>query len=257
MNRAILISVAIITNCIQTQAQFNVPQLQAGVFINDTIVFHGYSFAGYCDSLGVYDVTITVSNDLAPIATGVELRYIVFACPSPPDTAYCIETGGFLQVGDTLPFSSPNSHYTIYSTPYAGGVLLALVIIGTPTVPFENYPCSLNTVITLADCGNAMLTYSLGIPCTVNNFVGVTEISSLQPLTINPNPTTGNSVVTFSNFISNGDVRIFNLLGAEVFSERIFNSAKKEIKLPKFSSGIYFVRVIDGEKSHCKKLIVE
>ena len=33
--------------------------------------------------------------------------------------------------------------------------------------------------------------------------------------------------------------------------------AKEEIKVKNISQGIYFVRVIDGEKSYCKKLIVE
>jgi hypothetical protein len=36
----------------------------------------------------------------------------------------------------------------------------------------------------------------------------------------------------------------------------IYASIKKEINLRNISQGVYFIKVFDGEKSYCKKLII-
>lgn len=54
-----------------------------------------------------------------------------------------------------------------------------------------------------------------------------------------------------------GNVEILNILGEKVFTENILNEPKKQINLKNISSGIYFVKVFDGEKYYCKKIIIE
>ncbi|MBK8875420.1 MAG: hypothetical protein IPN13_16500 [Bacteroidetes bacterium] len=42
-------------------------------------------------------------------------------------------------------------------------------------------------------------------------------------------------------------------MGRAVYSEKINNEAIKQIHINDISSGIYFMKIFDGEKSFCKK----
>ena len=86
---------------------------------------------------------------------------------------------------------------------------------------------------------------------------GIEEAINLADFNIYPNPTSGNFVISSDKFIMKGNVEILNILGETVFKENISNESKIEISLKNVSSGIYFVKVFDGEVSFCKKLIVE
>jgi hypothetical protein len=72
-----------------------------------------------------------------------------------------------------------------------------------------------------------------------------------------PNPSTRNFTLKFGQYLSKGSIEIYDAIGEKVWNENIYNESKKEINLKNCSSGIYFVKVFDGEKSYCKKLIVE
>jgi len=72
-----------------------------------------------------------------------------------------------------------------------------------------------------------------------------------------PNPSSGNFIITLTNVINKGEVEIFNVYGAKVFSENISHTSNAKIHLKNIPKGIYFVRVFDGEKYYCKKIIIE
>ena len=72
-----------------------------------------------------------------------------------------------------------------------------------------------------------------------------------------PNPSSGNFTITFPDITNNGSIEIYSALGERIFSESVSLTSKKEINLNNISSGIYFVKVYDGEKYYCKKIIVE
>lgn len=75
-------------------------------------------------------------------------------------------------------------------------------------------------------------------------------------LLLSPNPSNGEfNVSSFQIPIQNIDV--YNLFGEKVYSETTSQTSIKKINLKNNSSGIYFVKVFDGEKSYCKKLIIE
>jgi hypothetical protein len=94
--------------------------------------------------------------------------------------------------------------------------------------------------------------------CAYNPGVGLNEINSDKQLfVISPNPSNGKLIITFERIIKNGRVEILNIVGEKLWREIIFNESKKEINLKNISSGIYFVKVFDGEKNFCKKIIVE
>ncbi len=85
----------------------------------------------------------------------------------------------------------------------------------------------------------------------VNNTAGNNAI------TIFPNPSNGNFTITFPDITNNGSIEIYSALGERIFSEPVSLTSKKEINLKNISRGIYFVKVYDGEKYYCKKIIVE
>ena len=96
-------------------------------------------------------------------------------------------------------------------------------------------------------------------PTLIINYstVGINDIQASNTLLITSNSSAGKFFISLEKTITNGYVEIMNLLGESVFAEKIVNELKKEISVKNISSGIYFVKVFDGEKSYCKRLIVE
>jgi hypothetical protein len=139
-----------------------------------------------------------------------------------------------------------------------------------------NSGCNEGNPITIADTaatitGSADFTVSSGdfiaspVTITGSGFplstlcfsTGINEITSDHSIFISPNPSPGNFIISIEDVIVKGNIEILNILGKSIFRVNIFNDSKKEINLKNISDGIYFVKVFDGEKSYCKKLIVE
>ncbi len=97
------------------------------------------------------------------------------------------------------------------------------------------------------------------IVCRFNNQIplAIENLISEGDNFIYPNPSPGSFIIAFSHFINKGEIEIYNVLGEKIFATTIKDELKKEIYLKNISAGIYFVKVFDGEKSYCKKLIVE
>lgn len=74
---------------------------------------------------------------------------------------------------------------------------------------------------------------------------------------IYPNPAQDYCTMEFSDIISMGTINIYTPLGQIIFTENIFSQSKKEINLKNIPDGIYFVKVFDGKKYYCRKLIIE
>ncbi len=72
-------------------------------------------------------------------------------------------------------------------------------------------------------------------------------------LMVYPNPSKG-EVVLNTNF-SYFDIRIYNLLGVEVFSQLNINNNQK-LNLKHLSSGVYALKLISGSKKIIKKIII-
>jgi hypothetical protein len=87
--------------------------------------------------------------------------------------------------------------------------------------------------------------------------VGMNEHIYSNDFYIFPNPSSNNLIVSFGSMITKGNIMVSNTLGESVYAQSIFNESKKEINVENISSGIYFLKVFDGEKSYCKKIIVE
>ncbi len=127
-------------------------------------------------------------------------------------------------------------------TAFVSQVAIPLTIVTSPT-----------SIVTTP----ATIVSSGGIFSTLCTTVGIKEIALDNSFRISPNPVAGNFIISFEEVIMKGSVEILNSLGTKVFIENISTEYKKEINLKNISQGIYFVKVFDGEKYYCKKLIVE
>ncbi len=74
---------------------------------------------------------------------------------------------------------------------------------------------------------------------------------------IYPNPTTGSFILEFKGDVPVGKVTvdIFEMRGEKVFSAGIAGERKHEFSLSERPTGIYFIRVITGDKSETAKII--
>ena len=82
------------------------------------------------------------------------------------------------------------------------------------------------------------------------------EITGIK-LYPNPNSGTFTIAINLPSNISTAQLEIYNEMQQKVFEETIFNTSSKEIHLKNSSTGIYFVKVFDGEKQYFKKLIIK
>lgn len=93
--------------------------------------------------------------------------------------------------------------------------------------------------------------------CSSGDTVGVDELVSDKLFCVFPNPSSEEFTISFAQIIENGFVELYNVYGKKVLTEKIRNEIRKEIKPVAISSGVYFLKVYDGEKSACNKLIIK
>jgi len=84
-----------------------------------------------------------------------------------------------------------------------------------------------------------------------------TQSSKIVTFNMYPNPTTASKIVNIQNTTGNL-VNIYNMLGQEVFRTKLNNSSGTQtLNLSALQSGLYFVKISDGQNTSVKKLIVK
>jgi isochorismate synthase EntC len=107
-----------------------------------------------------------------------------------------------------------------------------------------------------SDHPNASLHPKLEICYTSST--GISEISQQGQIKVYPNPSKGKFTVAFPNSYKDMSVEIINSLGQTVYNRKFsnINSGKEDIEL-KAAAGLYFVKILAGEKSITQKVIIE
>ncbi len=250
MKKSILLLLTILLiNCRNSNAQFILPPLQAGVYVDTAIASFVWQFTGSC--MPAPEVSFSVGSGLTPVVPGVEIKAIVIQLTTPLDSAHTLEAG-ILHVGDTLNFpSSVNNHYTFFSYS-SGGVVLQVIIIVTPTIPFQNYPCELSIICTVANCGEACLLMGVPLQCSVDNFSGVIEPNEKNIFSITPNPV--ENILTVKCNANGTAIEIFNLLGNSLYKQML-KAGENKINLEFLTDGIYLLRYFEVNRERMIKLV--
>ena len=98
---------------------------------------------------------------------------------------------------------------------------------------------------------------SEGTETTLCTSVGLNEIKSSLPLLISPNPSAGDFVITFPGIINQGTVEVYTVMGERIFNKAVSLTSNLEINLKNSSPGIYFVKVMDGERRYSQKIMIQ
>ncbi|MEP7171176.1 MAG: T9SS type A sorting domain-containing protein [Bacteroidota bacterium] len=217
----------------------------------------GYIVAGFITILGNYPHVYLVRTD----GTGDTLWTRTFG-GSGGDYGYCVQQtadSGFIVTGTSTSFSGGFLNIYQLKTDTNGNSCnqhSSSTIVSIPSdTTIDSY---MNEFLP-----NTIMSYSpfqiiKGI--TINNpcsSLGIYDLTIENDFYISPNPSKGKFIILFEGTILKGNIEILNILGENVFAENIFIESKKEINLKNIADGIYFVKVFDGEKYYCKKLIVE
>jgi len=102
---------------------------------------------------------------------------------------------------------------------------------------------------------NASATTPFPIGSYSNATAGVRD-NSIAGFSTYPNPVRGNTLTVTTSSTDIKTVNIFNVLGRKVFSQR-FSSMTKIMNVSEIASGVYIMKVTEGNNIATKKLIVE
>jgi hypothetical protein len=100
-----------------------------------------------------------------------------------------------------------------------------------------------------------------GLNANVTSFNGCSESGQLtdepiKSISINPNPNFGSFNVAFENKIDHGTIRMFDLLGKEVYKKTIDQSISSLDIALDATKGIYFIEVSNDDRRDIEKLII-
>lgn len=92
--------------------------------------------------------------------------------------------------------------------------------------------------------------------------VGIDNINSLQDFVLYPNPTTGNSLISFhaSELIHDLEMQVTDMIGKVVLQQSYTNVSgefRSELDLHTAAKGMYFVEIIADKKKMIKKLVIK
>lgn len=86
--------------------------------------------------------------------------------------------------------------------------------------------------------------------------IGIIEENTSSDISIFPNPFNSQTTVLFSEIQKNSFIKIIDVLGKEVRTIK-FNGKQLEIEKKELSNGIYFLQILDGNKTVNKKIIIQ
>ena len=84
--------------------------------------------------------------------------------------------------------------------------------------------------------------------------VNKTQETTIEGLSIYPNPTSGDKIYIVSKLSLDKEVEIFDVLGKRILQTII---SSKELNIGNLNAGVYIIKIKEGEASATRKLIVK
>jgi subtilisin-like proprotein convertase family protein len=139
---------------------------------------------------------------------------------------------------------------------------LQTVLPAQPLDAFNNFNPEGRWILRVRDAipgDNGVLEYASLIICTKSNSLTATNFE-VANFNLFPNPNKGNFNIQF-NSTSTDDtkVSIYDLLGKQIFNNIYINNPNfnQNIQLNTIQTGIYLLKITDGDKKTVKKLVIE
>tara|TARA_B110000003_G_scaffold42848_2_gene40197 strand:- start:95 stop:2071 length:1977 start_codon:yes stop_codon:yes gene_type:complete len=124
---------------------------------------------------------------------------------------------------------------------------------GTTFTPTNWSYSGANAFVGESDNASATTPFPIG---TYSNTTAGFGDNSIKGFSAYPNPVQGNTLTVTTSSTDTKTVNIFNVLGRKVFSQR-FSSMTKTMNVSEIASGVYIMKVTEGNNIATKKLIIE
>jgi hypothetical protein len=186
--------IASFANLLNAQT-INLPQLQTGIFVYDTLNVYTVNFSGTCLPTDL-EFVLTLDQSLIPIASGVNLKLLVSQLTTPAG-AVTTDENGTVNLYDSLQYSLSYQAFHFHSTT-SGTMKVKFIITGTPTTALQNYPCEIdgNTIL-IPPCLN-LVHFAPGInQCSVINPNTINEINNFLIAEVTSNPASNSFQFSF------------------------------------------------------------
>ena len=85
--------------------------------------------------------------------------------------------------------------------------------------------------------------------------LGVDDFETVSSISLYPNPTTATLNIEVSHSITNGTIKVYDILGKEIFNETITSNDPLKINVATFNSGLYLVKIATENSVETKRFI--
>jgi hypothetical protein len=239
----------------QARSQVNFPALNLNVPINTVVGNHSFVLINSCQSQDFHVITTPTNGGLIPVASGVQfvLKINGINIAFPTVSLTCLQTGTVpVVVGNTYTFTNPNNQFQ-FTCVGPATVNCQFLLVGTPTNLNQSHECGYDVAFTLGNCQNSsifsgytqMPIVSSPSLCNVGISNGLIEKSNISKTEIFPNPSNGEFFLQLNAITEDLNLEVYNAIGQLVFKDSI-TEIKSKISLVNLPSGIYFMKIKDG-----------
>ena len=196
------------------------------------------SYSTAVNMAGNYSVTITNTT------TGCTATNVATVNQS-TNAPVTISGSNTICIGDSTTLSASGATSYTWNT---GSNAISITVSPTVTTSY-----TINGTNTLTSCsGQSILTV------TVSSCVGVEELFVGEPVVkLLPNPNNGQFTLLLNTPIENGEVKIINALGQEIFKQNI-KTGNNEINISNYAKGIYHYVILQEKQTvRSGKLLIQ
>jgi hypothetical protein len=235
---------------------YTFPNFYQNTTLNDSICNYSFVLVGNCGGpVDYHTLLLTNNSGLAPIATSVNLQFVITKIVSfPSSSVFCTQTGTVpVIVGSVFKFTNANQQFAFTCTPGAT-VTGKFMVNGTPTIINEVVECGFHISLTLGSCNNnCMITgankwLSQSPQCNVGIPSGLTKQSDNIQLKIYPNPSEGLIKVDGSLKSKNLSYEILNLSG-QILQKANIKEFPAIIDITQLAQALYVLKIADNNQT--------